>query len=214
MIKNRFNLNYYKSYKSKKTNKLNKYSNITNSYRMYSSKNKISNIKSENERWFSNSFSNLKMIKEKSFQLNSSYENLNKITNNRYIKNNSLQLKIKNILMNEYSVAGNDSSNIGYILTKDPLNGQFIISRDKNIKNLTKDFDIEQDKRSFNSLDLSKLNSNRSNKSNDTIATFRKENLLESEKNESNKIICDKQININNSNYHRFKSKSPRKKEK
>ena len=84
MIKNRFNLNYYKSYKSKKTNKLNKYSNITNSYRMYSSKNKISNIKSENERWFSNSFSNLKMIKEKSFQLNSSYENLNKITNNRY----------------------------------------------------------------------------------------------------------------------------------
>ena len=99
---------------------------------------------------FFNSFSNLKKIKDNSFQIDSSYENINKITNNKYIKNKTLQLKIKNILINEFLLTDNDSLKTSKILKKDPLNGQIIISRDKNIRNLTKDFDLEHDKKSNN----------------------------------------------------------------
>ena len=173
--KNRFILNFYKPNKLENNN-----SNIPNNSGIYSSKNKISNIKSENENLFFNSFSNLEKIKDNSFQLDSSYENINKITNNKYIKNKKLQLKIKNILINEFLLTDNDSLKASKILTKDPLNGQIIISRDKNIRNLTKDFDLEHDKKSNNSIDLSKLKSRRSNKnSKNTNATFKKEKNIE-----------------------------------
>ena len=45
-----------------------------------------------------NKFVNLNSTKENSFQLNSSYENINKISNNKYIKDISLQNKIKQII--------------------------------------------------------------------------------------------------------------------
>ena len=45
-----------------------------------------------------NKFINLNSTKENSFQLNSSYENINKISNNKYINDISLQNKIKQII--------------------------------------------------------------------------------------------------------------------
>lgn len=43
----------------------------------------------------------LSTTREKSFQLNSSYDNINKISNNKYIKDINLQTKIKQILLDE-----------------------------------------------------------------------------------------------------------------
>ena len=188
-------------------------SNIPINSSICSSKNNkiISNIKNENEKVFYNSFCNLKTIKEKSFHINSSYENLNKITNNRYIKNNFLQSKIRQILINEFSTVYFESPKHNKVLSKDPLNGKIIITRDKSFKNLTKDFDLEEDKRSINSLDLSKLKSHK--KSNDSITTLKKEKNFESDKNESDKNIHHRQTMINNDTLQsKFKCKSPKKK--
>ena len=52
-----------------------------------------------------NSFVNLEFKKENNFQINSSYKNINKLTNNKYIKDKNLQLKIENILKEEKNEA-------------------------------------------------------------------------------------------------------------
>ena len=46
-------------------------------------------------------FTNLITTQEKSFQLNSSYDNINTISNNKYIKDINLQSKIKEVLIRE-----------------------------------------------------------------------------------------------------------------
>ena len=46
-------------------------------------------------------FTNLITTQEKSFQLNSSYDNINKISNNKYINDINLQSKIKQVLIRE-----------------------------------------------------------------------------------------------------------------
>ena len=46
-------------------------------------------------------FSNLSSTKESDFQLNSSYDNLNKLSNNTYIKDLNLQTKTKDFIINE-----------------------------------------------------------------------------------------------------------------
>jgi len=46
-------------------------------------------------------FTNLTTTQEKSFQLNSSYDNINKISNNKYINDINLQTKIKQVLIRE-----------------------------------------------------------------------------------------------------------------
>ena len=56
---------------------------------------------SKNEKLFYNIFTNLSTTKEKSFQLNSSYDNINYISNNKYIKDINLQSKIKQIIIKE-----------------------------------------------------------------------------------------------------------------
>ena len=53
------------------------------------------------EKIFYSSFTNLTTTQENNFQLNSSYDNINKISNNKYIKDINLQTKIKQVLMNE-----------------------------------------------------------------------------------------------------------------
>ena len=58
----------------------------------------------KNEKLLYNTFSNLTTTKEKSFQLNSSYDNINSISNNKYIKDIKLQSKIKKILLEECSI--------------------------------------------------------------------------------------------------------------
>jgi len=141
---------------------------------------RISTI-NEHEKILFNSFSNLTTSNEKSFQLNSSYENLNEITKNQYINDNSLQSKTKQFLYNECSITNPDfEPKNNLLLTKDPLNGQIIIS--KNTIGNNKDFDIDEDKRSVNSLDLTKLKSNRSHKNSNGI----KDSTLEKNKKENN----------------------------
>jgi hypothetical protein len=53
------------------------------------------------EKIFFSSFTNLTTTQENTFQLNSSYDNINKISNNKYIKDINLQTKVKQVLMNE-----------------------------------------------------------------------------------------------------------------
>jgi len=50
-----------------------------------------------------NVFDNLTMIKERNFQINSSYENINIISHYKYIKDNNLQSKTKKFIINESS---------------------------------------------------------------------------------------------------------------
>ena len=58
----------------------------------------INSNKIVKEKLLYNSFINLKFTKENDFKINSSYENLNILSNNKYIKDINLQLKIKDIL--------------------------------------------------------------------------------------------------------------------
>ena len=129
-----------------------------------SSKNKklnISNIK--NEKILLNTFSNLSTRSENSFQLNSSYENINNITNNKYIKDNNLQSKTKQFLVNECSGPNIKPQRNNLLLLKNN-EGQIILSnKSRNFSNFQNIFELEQDKRSVNSLDMSKMISNRSN---------------------------------------------------
>jgi hypothetical protein len=57
--------------------------------------------KTKKEKIFFSSFTNLTTTQENTFQLNSSYDNINKISNNKYIKDINLQTKVKQVLMNE-----------------------------------------------------------------------------------------------------------------
>ena len=104
------------------------------------------------------SFSNLISTREDSFELISSYENLNKITRNRYIKNQSLQSKIKNILINEYTSSnarGSSSKNkskIKNLLKEKVKKGKNSLSNENLKKEANNGF--------LNTLDISKLNSN------------------------------------------------------
>ena len=167
----------------------------------------------------SNFFSNLSITKAKSFQLNFSYENLNEITKNKYIKDNNLQTKTKQFLLNECSITNYDSLKGKNLLLLKNSFEEKNLSTDKNIKNLASQFDLEQDKRSVNSLDLPNLKSNRDHKnSNDSkyeLEKIKKEKTSETIKNNSYKnIISHKQSmkNINDSPSSKFKCKSPKKK--
>ena len=57
---------------------------------------------SKNEKLLYNVFTNLTTTQEKSFQLNSSYDNINIISNNKYIKDINLQSKVKQVLIGQY----------------------------------------------------------------------------------------------------------------
>ena len=175
-------------------------------------------IKNESEKIISNSFSNLTTTKEKSFQLNSSYENLNEITKNRYIKDNNLQTKTKQFLVNECSLTKNDSGKgNNLLLLKNPVIKKISILPTKSLKNITNQFDLEQDKRSVNSVILSNLKSNRENKnSNDSnyglekIKTLKNSNSI---KNNSFKRIISLKQSVKNNLFNcpssKFKCKSP-----
>ena len=64
-------------------------------------KNSNKNILIKKEKIYYNAFINLIISKEKYFNLNSSYDNINEISNNKYIKSSDLQLKTKNFIKNE-----------------------------------------------------------------------------------------------------------------
>ena len=104
-------------------------------------------------------FTNLSTTNEKSFELMSSYENLNKITKNIYMNNSFLQAKTKQFLINECSSLSNDSPKSKHKFSKNQAYGKASIK--KNLKNILDCLKNEDDNKSVNSLDLSKLQSNR-----------------------------------------------------
>jgi len=113
----------------------------------------------QSEKFFFPSFSNLITTKEKSFQLISSYENLNKITKNHYIKNNYLQNKTKQFLIKECSSIGNETPKSYSLMKKNPLNGHIKLSKEIKITNLKSYFNGEQKIKTVNSFDISNVKS-------------------------------------------------------
>ena len=81
--------------------------NITNNSNLFSTVGSKLYKKSftKNEKILYNVFTNLRTTKEKSFQLISSYDNINSISNNKYIKDIKLQSKIKKILIDECTIS-------------------------------------------------------------------------------------------------------------
>ena len=65
---------------------------------------------SKNEKLYYSSFINLCSTKENSLIFSSSYENINRISNNKYIYDISLQKKIKNIIIKELNSKDSDKS--------------------------------------------------------------------------------------------------------
>ena len=85
---------------SEDSNRINESINSKNSiYQKVNNANGNSLIKKE--KIYYNAFINLIITKEKYFNLNSSYENINEISNNKYIKSSELQLKTKAFIKNE-----------------------------------------------------------------------------------------------------------------
>ena len=176
---------------------------------------KLSNLKDEKEKNFISSFSNLSTTKEKSFYLSSSYENLNQITNNKYIKDNKLQSKTKLFLVKECSLVKDDLKQVQYGL-RNSLNEKR--SKKQNFKNIKNDFNLQLDKRSVNSLNAANLKSNREfNKFNDAESNLPKIEIEKSTEakrqgSQKNPISNKQSLNCQESPVSRFKAKSPKRK--
>ena len=202
LILNNFNSNINKTElqksfnRNKKTNKDKKNTNLTFKIKLekeidtsnrvendnsstseYENRSQISDIKREEEKFVLNSFSNLSKTNEKSFQINSIYENLNNITNNNYGSNPELQLKIKNLLIKDSALILHNG--------KRQLSGKDILSK-YSVKSL-KDFrDIDEENQTEHSFVNSKLKSFRnSNKNNGSklksFKTCKKEEVVDSD---------------------------------
>ena len=125
-----------------------------------------------------NFFCNLSTTKIYSFQLLSSYENLNEITNNKYIKDSFLQSKTKQFLLKEYCITNKDSQKLSnnLLILKSP-NENINKSYEKNfLNNNINQFDLDPDKRSINSLDISNLKSTK--RINNVIISIITSNIL------------------------------------
>ena len=167
-IKDNFKKSNFTS-KLKIDDKSNRGENDNYSYLEYDNKSRISNIKREKEEFVFNSFSNLSKVNEKSFHIKSLYENLNKISNNKYGSSSELQMKIRDILINEHSLI-HSFSKINYFSRghkrKSQLYANKILSKFSTVKDIKNFFDQEE-KKSNNSIDESKLKSFRNNNNND-----------------------------------------------
>ena len=171
-------------------------------------KDKRTNLKDEKN--IIRAFSNLNTTKENSFYLNSSYENLNEITNNEYIKDNKLQSKTKLFLINECS------------LLKSPLEQNHELRNsftDKKLKKqqfrkIKNDFSIQYDERSVNSLNLkSNIENNEFNdKPKIDIDKNTEAKRHDSQKSQKNPLINKFSINSPESPVSKFKLKSPKRK--
>ena len=154
--------------------------------------NKLS-LKNQSKKYFQRSFINLSKSNEKSFELISSYENINKITNKIYIKNTSLQSKTKSFLINECCTINNDS------LNNNNSNKNSMNKKKSHIKNKIKSdvndskSDEEGDKKSVNSVDYQKLKSKKKN-------VFSILNINSIKRNKKSKKIVSN-LNLENLNY-------------
>ena len=130
------------------TNDLINYRNINSSSFMKSEKTEKKPILSQKNTGCK-SFSNLSETKEKSFQVNSSYDNINRISHNKYIKDFDLQSKTKDFIIKE-------TSNINKSGMKNALLRLSIVSNPIN------DIDSNEYKSNIklsdNELEISKIN--------------------------------------------------------
>ena len=107
-------------------------------------------------------FTNLVYTNEQNLTINSSYENINKLSNDRYIKNKKLQLKIKEILVSEI----NDTINGTSTFSKLPDTCMNTIKKFE-INNTDKEQFTQQN---FENLSFSRdINNNKSEQSNSSI---------------------------------------------
>ena len=153
----------------------------------------------KSENLYSPSFSNLSTTNEKSFELISSYENINKITNNIYMKNLTLQTKTKQFLINECSSLSNDSPKEKFRISKNHFNGKRII-RKRTSKRLTGEIKLEDDNNSINSLDLTKLPSKKNIEKINEFSNKDKKDEHKIKRHESTKNLLEKKqsrANIN-----------------
>ena len=148
---------------------------------------KESNNKANKEKI--NSFSNLSTTNEKSFQLDSIYENINKITDNKYSKSIPLQSKTKRFLLNECLDNNNNSCKL--------VNKNYqskVISKFNSIKSIKNNFDFGKNEKSVNSLNSIEINSNKSD--NDTIEqkAIKNKNFNEDNKEKDKVVVKPKRI--------------------
>ena len=170
---------------------------------------------SKKEKVFYSAFTNLSTTQEKSFQLNSSYDNINTISCNNYIKNKNLQNKTKSFIMNECKNMKKGLKKKGSFL-KLPNNSGLIL----NLSNINCEIDSKYSKSSNknnnnNNCLINRSNSFRLNLKNETnIGTisnkfnnFSKNKILS-----SNRLIEIKKLNKFNAikdNFDIKKAKSP-----
>ena len=164
-----------------------------------------------------NYFCNLTTMSINSFQLNSSYENINEITNNKYIGDNFLQTKTKQFLLKESSIINIDSlkkNNNKTLLLQNKFYKKMNKSYKKDTCNFNNQLDLESDKKSINSLDISNLKSTKKISININTSEKNKEENVVRSKYESFKKLISRNQSINNildSPSSKYKGKSPKK---
>ena len=200
--------------KTKKTNYISYYyyGNITDynisdfSEKESGIKTKISNIKNEKEKIFLNSFTNLLRIKENSFHINSLYENINEITRSKYSKDSTLQTKTKDFLVNQCTIIHNYSQKNNRLMLKNPVNGQFVVSKFSTLKNVKNVSDIKESKRSVNSDDLSELKSSINDNNNNNNDNIKKLRISKSRKSSDSGSIIEKSKHEDSNKVRRYDS--------
>ena len=156
--------------------------NNTNNSNYSSTKSKLYKKSfTKNEKILYNVFTNLSTIKEKTFQINSSYDNINSISNNKYIKDIKLQSKIKKVLIEECNIFKKKNS---FLVL--PGNLTDISKTPKSSKsNKYKNF------KSIISV-IRKLENNSPYKNNKTNAISKSKTIKQSEKNDYDGYISDR----------------------
>ena len=110
-----------------------------------------------------NAFINLSIMKEKNFQINSSYENINKISHDKFIKDKNLQSKTKNFIINECAENRPKKKNSSFLKLLDTPK-HFHLTYRKNSSKINSHSILSDSKFDKNSL-LESSRSNHKNKS-------------------------------------------------
>ena len=195
-------------------NTLKQINDSNNSISNMSSQGKIAYKKkrySKKEKLFCGVFTNLTTTQEKSFQLNSSYDNINKISNNKYIKDINLQTKIKQVLISECSTVSAIKKKCTFLLPplqlKNPSKSPKYSSKKK-----FKDFlsEAEFEKFAINESNITNNDKKSINKAMSSIAKSNEDIHLNIKKQSKNKILSSsKLIEINRNHRTPKKTKTP-----
>ena len=135
------------------------------------------------EKIYYNAFINLIITKEKYFNLNSSYDNINEISNNKYIKSSELQSKTKIFIKNECEKIGNTTKKGNFLkVPGTPKNSKISSRKSFNKSNFgTIITDMNLDKNSL-------LGSVKSNNESKTLNKFMTIGLQQKGKNDEGSI--------------------------